>query len=222
MTEQDYKDYVKREVVCVADSRESGLLLWHHLLLRLDPDRIGHPRKEELMKGLKANFIQRGDALDELSGSAIYRREDGVICHIVFNGEAIYLVPVDCPEDFYEYLGDDRLACPAPPLADEGSRRGVGAEDALNLSCYFTALMQAHFGQETIRQINEANEGSRDVCASHDHTDSNRLMYGAFCSLMFREPDPESTADAELMDEAWSLAKSQGFGVAGQSGAQAD
>ena len=86
--------------------------------------------------------------------------------------------------------------------------------DARKLARYFSALLNAALSPAKMSAIVKANANRSDgTCATHDYTDSNAMMYGAFCALYFREPDPASEADANLMDEAWTIAKVNGFQV---------
>ena len=54
--------------------------------------------------------------------------------------------------------------------------------------------------------------GEDRACASHDFIDSNVCMLDAFKkTFMFAEPNPDNQAVADVMNEAWSLAKKEGF-----------
>ena len=57
---------------------------------------------------------------------------------------------------------------------------------------------------------NKAHDDS--TCATHDFIDSNVCMLDAFKKTFYMtEPDPASTSVAKVMNEAWSLAKKEGF-----------
>jgi hypothetical protein len=50
-------------------------------------------------------------------------------------------------------------------------------------------------------------------CASHDFCDANVFMLEAFEATFSREPDLECDHDLAMIDDAWNMAKRQGFEV---------
>lgn len=87
------------------------------------------------------------------------------------------------------------------------------------LARYFSALVTAHFDSDTLAEINRRNATPDYVCAcaTHDFTDANALMWGAWGALHFEAPDL-STADsaqavADEMGRAWDAAKAAGFDI---------
>ena len=81
------------------------------------------------------------------------------------------------------------------------------------LSRIFSALVRATFTPAELSEINRRNltPAYAGACATHDFCDSNALMYGAFCALKFREPDPGSESDTEAMNRAWDESRLAGF-----------
>jgi len=54
--------------------------------------------------------------------------------------------------------------------------------------------------------------GEDYACATHDFIDSNVCMLDAFKKTFpMTEPDPASQAVADIINEAWSIAKKEGF-----------
>lgn len=84
---------------------------------------------------------------------------------------------------------------------------------ANKLSQYFSALCRAEFSADTLAQINRLNATPeyQFACATHDFTDSNALIFGAFCALFFRVPDFTSDSDLALINRAWDLSRANGF-----------
>lgn len=80
-------------------------------------------------------------------------------------------------------------------------------------TCFARQLLD-ELGYDTVSRIDEENRqrresGDWDTCASHDYCDANMTMADAFDALgLDAAPD---TVDIELWDEAWTLAKVQGF-----------
>lgn len=85
--------------------------------------------------------------------------------------------------------------------------------DIETLARYFRALVSATFDSETLAEIDARNALPRytGCCATHDFCDANSLMYGAFCALMFREPNTESDSDCALWNAAWDAARKTPF-----------
>ena len=85
----------------------------------------------------------------------------------------------------------------------------------MKLARFFAALVRAEFSAETLSRIVELNQTPRyrGCCATHDFCDANSLMYGAFCALHFREPDPACEDDVKNMNLAWDVARESGFTV---------
>lgn len=85
--------------------------------------------------------------------------------------------------------------------------------DVTKLSRFFAALVRAAFTADELAEVNRLNSLPERAgsCATHDFTDANALIYGAFCALMFREPDAGDEDDADLMNEAWDAARASGF-----------
>jgi hypothetical protein len=81
------------------------------------------------------------------------------------------------------------------------------------LARYFAALVRESFDPHTMATIIKTNMEKPDCCATGDHMDSNALMYGAYCALMFAEPDAGNETDANLMNGAWDIAKAAHFWV---------
>lgn len=77
-------------------------------------------------------------------------------------------------------------------LFSEGLKRDIGRD-----------VLAACVIENTIR-----NDGT---CATHDRCDANVAMINAFFVLFGRDPEPNEKADAELINNAWSLAKARGF-----------
>ena len=71
---------------------------------------------------------------------------------------------------------------------------------------------------ETLNRVQVLNRyytdkyGEDRACATHDFIDANVCMLDAFKkTFMFAEPNPDNQAVADVMNEAWSLAKKEGF-----------
>ena len=63
-----------------------------------------------------------------------------------------------------------------------------------------------------IALINDTNKAYGGCCcATHDYFDANMGMALAFVSVVGREPDSASEADADLWSAAWDMAKANGF-----------
>jgi hypothetical protein len=56
-----------------------------------------------------------------------------------------------------------------------------------------------------------AQQGETSVCASHEVCDSNMTMLAAFQALFDRDPDVRCADDANLINEAWDIAKANEF-----------
>ena len=66
------------------------------------------------------------------------------------------------------------------------------------------------------RNLASAGRGDPSVCASHDFCDANEVMYHAFYDAMARPWNAESDADNLLVDDAWTVAKANGFRMTAQ------
>lgn len=51
--------------------------------------------------------------------------------------------------------------------------------------------------------LNETVHANTNICSTHDYCDANMCMDSAFTATFGREVDLESSADIELIDEAW-------------------
>lgn len=59
--------------------------------------------------------------------------------------------------------------------------------------------------------VNGENGPDSNVCASHDHCDANMPMSEAFAEVMGREIDLQNQDEIALWNEAWRIAKAEGF-----------
>lgn len=77
----------------------------------------------------------------------------------------------------------------------------------------FSAQLLRAIGPDNLQQVVERNRSSEydNACASHDFCDANMVMHAAFCEVLGRDPDLESTKDTDLWNHAWDLAKRVGF-----------
>lgn len=87
------------------------------------------------------------------------------------------------------------------------------SDEALTLALAraFADNVLSALGQDVVDDINRRNAvGPPDVCATHDHLDSNMLMLDAmeFVEITF---DPADEKQAAMTSRAWTLAKAAGF-----------
>ena len=91
--------------------------------------------------------------------------------------------------------------------------------DIKRLSDKFSELLLAAVGKETIKEINELNEGyDLDMCASHNFIDTNTVMAEAFEAIYSIEPpypDDEKAYQqwAQISSAAWTVSKICGFRI---------
>lgn len=87
------------------------------------------------------------------------------------------------------------------------------------LAVQFAKVLTQWLGTVAMKLITVANESIEgDCCATHDHCDSNMAMEEAFEAVVGRESiccgdeDMERhTADINLINQAWGIAKAAGF-----------
>lgn len=80
----------------------------------------------------------------------------------------------------------------------------------------FASNLREAIGTLNLAKVVDANlkvKAYRDdtCCASHEFCDANVYMLEAFETVMRRLPDPASQSDADLLNEAWSMAKAANF-----------
>lgn len=93
------------------------------------------------------------------------------------------------------------------------ARNAATASLPANVAHEFSRVLHEQLGADTMREVVQRNalpEYAR-CCASHDFCDANVYMAEAFEQVTGRAPDPASDADAALWNEAWEIAKSEGF-----------
>ena len=80
------------------------------------------------------------------------------------------------------------------------------------LAAAFSRGLRNQLAPETLAAIDAENTArGDDSCASHDHLDANEVMADAFAAVMGHAPQPDSDADAELINAAWDAAKAEGY-----------
>jgi hypothetical protein len=89
----------------------------------------------------------------------------------------------------------------------------IDISDAARLAAYFSALVRAELSPVELAEVRRRN-ASPDyaaACATHDFRDANALMFGAYAALAFEAPDPADESTADIMNQAWDLARARGF-----------
>lgn len=86
----------------------------------------------------------------------------------------------------------------------------------IKLAAAFRADMQEHLEPLVLRHIDEDNarlaaQGERNICASHDATDSNEAMLAAWEAVFGGTMNVASSSSADTMNAAWDLTKALGF-----------
>ncbi|RWX70431.1 hypothetical protein EN780_03285 [Mesorhizobium sp. M4B.F.Ca.ET.089.01.1.1] len=91
-------------------------------------------------------------------------------------------------------------------------------QEKIKLARAFGSKMQEVLSTREFRAMCDANKAEPEdsgVCHSHDYVDANMTMHEAFLETFGREPaflnDSEDTADLELWNDAWSIAKAADF-----------
>lgn len=92
------------------------------------------------------------------------------------------------------------------------------------LAIAFCGEVSATLTAAQLADVNRENKNNGEACATHVYCDANELMISAFVATIGREPysavsqeedasitDAALQADADLQNEAWSLARSVGF-----------
>jgi hypothetical protein len=108
-------------------------------------------------------------------------------------------------------------AVAALAAAGAARRRGSFASSRVRqLSDTFRRIMAQELSPQELVEIDALNVEykqkypKRSICASHDFIDSNQVMLDAMEELGI-EFDPSDQKNADLINDAWSLAKAQGF-----------
>jgi hypothetical protein len=86
------------------------------------------------------------------------------------------------------------------------------ASTVTKLAAAFTRGLRNNLNTATLAAIDAENAArGDDSCASHDYLDANDVMADAFAAVMGRASKASSSADAELINAAWSTAKATGY-----------
>lgn len=104
-----------------------------------------------------------------------------------------------CPQ--YEAL------CEAHLEADER------ALEVRQLARAFAGILMGYVGRSGIATINAENAKPENAggCSSHDICDANVPMIEAFEETFHRLPDSGSQDDADMLNEAWTMAREAKF-----------
>lgn len=84
----------------------------------------------------------------------------------------------------------------------------------VKLAKVFGSEVQAALSRAEFREMTDANKAEpddSDVCHTHDYCDANELMISAFKTVEGRNPVSASPRDAELINDAWAIAKAADF-----------
>jgi hypothetical protein len=88
--------------------------------------------------------------------------------------------------------------------------------ETIGLATIFGGKVQERLTREQFREAVERNKAQAEgwanpVCHTHDFCDANVLMLEAWAEMFGGEPDPASDEDAELINDAWFIAKAAEF-----------
>ena len=86
--------------------------------------------------------------------------------------------------------------------------------DARAVATEFRRVMRERLSPAELDEIDALNAAENDpsICHSHDFTDGEQAIIDAFARLGI-ELDPHDCQHAALVNEAWSIAKADGFGA---------
>ncbi|TGT90867.1 MULTISPECIES: hypothetical protein [unclassified Mesorhizobium] len=91
-------------------------------------------------------------------------------------------------------------------------------QEKIKLARAFGSLIQGELSPRQFRAMCDANKAEPEdsgVCHSHDYVDANMTMLAAFQATFNRDPaflsDSEETADLQLWNDAWAIAKAADF-----------
>lgn len=90
------------------------------------------------------------------------------------------------------------------------------------LSKKFSKVLKKWLGKSKMQEVVRLNKENNDsCCASHDYCDANMAMYEAFTKVVGRsfefnfeeltEKNAQNSADTDLMNAAWDIAKANDF-----------
>ena len=81
-----------------------------------------------------------------------------------------------------------------------------------HLAIEFANILKTWLTVDQLTAVNARNEsGGDDSCATHDFCDANEAMAEAFEKIFANQPNIQSDADLQLMNSAWSFAKTNKF-----------
>ena len=83
---------------------------------------------------------------------------------------------------------------------------------AQDLANEFLDIIRKWLSVEELEAIDLANASNESCCASHDYCDPNQAMIEALEKFDI-EYDGQDENQGKLIDEAWSIAKREGFSV---------
>lgn len=90
----------------------------------------------------------------------------------------------------------------------------VSRDELVGLAQVFGEKLLADIGEADLREAiarNEARGVDSMVCHTHDFCDANMSMLAAWQEFFGSEPDVSDESDSAIWNEAWSLAKANGF-----------
>lgn len=106
-------------------------------------------------------------------------------------------------------------ACPEEREVDSIAE-ALEAANSLLISVVFSQKLLADIGPDNLAAVNALNdteEYSGNICASHDYCDANMPMFEAVKNVTGLDPEVSDETYAALWSDAWDIAKRNRFFV---------